>query len=267
MTETILTKAKNQVDDMVTYEYPLNEKIRTLLRLEELFNYTAAMINQESTWSARTSIHLIIELINFFERGDLKGELIKELEKQTNYLLSLKNNSKVDSHKLDTLLEELRFYSHMLQQHVGKVGQQLKEIELINVVRQRIGIPGGSCYFDLPSLYEWLQQPAKQRTTTLKHWLSTFSDVSNAINCILNMLRNSSEIKTVTADNGFFQQTLEPSHPCQLVHVNINKSHHLFPEISGGKHRLSIRFLNNSIQKKPEQTTLSFTFKLKCCCL
>ena len=251
----------------LNYQYPLNEKTRTLLRLEELFSYLDAMINNPTSWGAKTGLSLIIDLINFFERGDLKGDLIKELEKHITYLNSLKNNASVDHYKLDNLLDELRIYIEVLQQKIGKVGQRLKEIELINIIRQRINIPGGNCHFDLPLYHEWLNRPAIDRTQDLQSWFNTFTDFSSAINCILKMLRNSSETRTVQAEAGFYQQPLESANPCQLVSVHLNKKLNLYPEISGGKHRLSIRFLNTSIIEKPEQTSKSFTFELKCCFL
>lgn len=71
-----LLESNQEVVSHLDYEYPLNEKIRTLLRLEELFSYTNAMINNPNAWCARTSINLIIELINFFERGDKKHQLL-----------------------------------------------------------------------------------------------------------------------------------------------------------------------------------------------
>ena len=45
----------------------------------------------------------------------------------------------------------------------GKAGQPLTTHEWLMSVRSRIGIPGGTCEFDLPGYYAWQQHPAQNR--------------------------------------------------------------------------------------------------------
>src|ERR1051325_7095184 len=52
----------------------------------------------------------------------------------------------------------------------GKIGQYLRENDWLMSIKQRTGIPGGACEFDLPSYHYWLHRPATERTGQLAAW-------------------------------------------------------------------------------------------------
>ena len=72
---------------MISYEYPLNERIRTLLRLEDLFlkiaHFTAGAAPQDHHVALLTTF----ETLEVASRADLKVDLVQELERQRQILM------------------------------------------------------------------------------------------------------------------------------------------------------------------------------------
>lgn len=252
-------------NDTIIYEQPLNERTRTLLRLEDLFTQIDHTLLGTTTWDNKATIQLMLELISIFDRGDVKGEVIKELERHTISLTRLQETPGVDRVKLQSLLDKLHLHIDTLQKIVGKFGQHLKEVDLIYAVRQRLGIPGGTCSFDMPMYHYWLQQPLKERQKQLESWLSSFSPLKNATYLLTKLTRESTTPIIVTANNGFYQKPLEPSNPCQLVRVTVPRSLQAYPEISGSKHRISIRLMKQNGSHRPSQLEQNLDFELSCC--
>ena len=62
---------------MVIYEQPLNERIRTFLRLEHLFDKEDHFLAHISEWDSRASLSLLLDIIDMLARSDIKTELIK----------------------------------------------------------------------------------------------------------------------------------------------------------------------------------------------
>ena len=81
-----------EVDSVIVYEQPLNERIRNCLRLEHLFLAVQEGLSGDGFWNARTALVSMIEISDLLSRSDTKGELIKELERQFGTLCSLRNN-------------------------------------------------------------------------------------------------------------------------------------------------------------------------------
>lgn len=67
---------------MINYEFPLNEKIRKFLRIEELFQKMDMQIKTNHKFHDYTMFEIIFNLMATASRSDLKVELIQELEKQ-----------------------------------------------------------------------------------------------------------------------------------------------------------------------------------------
>jgi len=74
------------------YEQPLNERIRCFLRLEYLFHSVALSMRGETQWDARNAVAGLIDITDQLSRADIKGELIKEIERHIAILNALRNN-------------------------------------------------------------------------------------------------------------------------------------------------------------------------------
>ncbi|MGD2076180.1 MAG: cell division protein ZapD, partial [Gammaproteobacteria bacterium] len=150
----------------------------------------------------------------------------------------------------------------------GPIAADLRKNEFLGSIQQRSAIPGGTCDFDLPAYHFWLQQPPDARARDLAGWMGRFEVIAQAIQLILRLIRDSTELKSVTAESGFFQKTLDTNHPCQLVRVAVGEDIPYYAEISGGRHRFTVRFLESSLQDgHMRQATRNIAFKLGCCAI
>lgn len=253
----------NEMDATTLYEHPVNQRMRMYLRLEQLFIQTSRYLASQNPWSHRAAIITVIELLDFLDRNDIKADTIKELDRHIQVLTKLKSSAQVDLTKLQQLLTQLDHINRSIYHHNGKFGQKLRESEFFNVLRQRLIIPGGNCSFDLPALHYFLHLPHEQRRQCLESWLGEFSLVQEAATLLLTLSRESASFASLQALQGFYQQ--ESYQNCQLLRVRISNTLTVYPEISAGRHRFTLRFLGFSSDKRPLQTPDDISFELACC--
>jgi cell division protein ZapD len=249
----------------VIYEQPLNERIRTFMRLEHLFEQAQHTLGGQSVWDNRATLSSVLDILTIVSRSDLKTEVIKELERHNITLNRLEESPGVDRQRLAGLLEELSRLIKQLTTTSGRVGQRLQQSEFLTSIRQRGGIPGGAFDFDLPVYHFWLQRPAEERLQDLQGWLAEFGVLRQSIQLILSLIRGSAISKHETAQSGFYQQSLGTNAPYQMVRVAVNRDIPCYAEISGGKHRFSIRFMEPQGSERPVQTSRNVDFELTCC--
>ena len=248
------------------YEQPLNERIRAFLRLEFLFKQADYSLNGTSTWNSRAALETIIEIHDLVSRVDLKTEILKELDRHTQNLTQLMENPQVDHKRLDHVLLTLDSFSNKLFADNLPFGHALKHNEFITSIRQRTTVPGGTCEMDLPGYHFWLQKNSDERIADLAHWVSGFDTMRKAIELILQLIRDSAVPHWELAENGFFQRNLDPANPCQLLRISLPSELDCYPEISGGKHRFTVRFLRQeNEQTRPKQVNQDIEFEIACC--
>jgi cell division protein ZapD len=148
---------------VITYEYPLNERIRTLLRLEDLFERSRHFIARSDQQDHHMALLTLFEILEVASRADLKSDLLQELERQKQVLLAFKNNPDIQEDALNGVLRDIEQAAAALFSMTGKIGQYLRENDWLMSIKQRTGIPGGACEFDLPVL-PLLAAPSRQRT-------------------------------------------------------------------------------------------------------
>lgn len=250
---------------MVYYEQPLNERIRTFLRLEHLFQQADYHLAGDTIWDTRATMTSLIDIIAIFNRSDLKTEIIKELERHASNLAKMHQNPAVDLSRLTELLEQLTRLTQHFHGTNGQLGQQLRRNEFLTGITQRSSIPGGTCSFDSPEYHHWLQLPAEERQQTLKHWLSSFDRSRQAIDMLMQITRYSSAPTNEHAKSGFFQETLDSNSPCQFIRVGAADNIPFYVEISGGKHRFVIRFIHPIMSNQTGQTDEDINFELTRC--
>lgn len=252
------------MSNTIIYEHPLNERVRTLLRLEHLFKQAQHFLGGESPWDSRTSILTMMEILDIFSRGDLRTELLKDLERTQTSLAGLLEVPGVDSNRLRTVLEALHQVADSLHNIKGQLGQELRDDPLLTPIRQRITIPGGTCDFDLPAYHRWLAQPAELRHKDLARWFSLLDPVRHAVELLLKLLRNSAEAERIEAKDGVYQRNVTSPAALQMVRLALSSTAPYYPEVSGGKHRFNIRFLTPG-QARGEAVCETVAFNLSCC--
>ena len=250
----------------ITYEFPLNERIRVFIRLEQLFQQFSHFLTGKTVADKRAALDILLDIITIFRRNDLKSEILKELDRHAKVLNKIANSHSVNKQKLEELLSQLNQTSKRLYATNGKIGTHVMESDLFQSIAQRSSIPGGTCSFDLPEFHYWLEQDEAIRLKDLQHWSHPFTDIRTAIDLILNFIRHSSSPTQLIAEAGFYQFTLDTHQSYQLLKVALPKSIHCFAEISGGKHRCTIRFMvPSSDGNRPTQSTDNIPFELTCC--
>lgn len=250
----------------ITYEFPLNERIRVFMRLEQLFQQLSHFMIGDSVFDKRAAIDSLLDILSIFGRSDLKSELIKELDRHAKVLSQLTGNQDIDQELLQEALTELNQASRNLYNANGKVGASVMESGLFQSISQRSAIPGGSCSFDLPAFHYWLEQDLEEQHRDLEQWTQPFNDIRTAIDLILGFIRSSNVPREEVAQAGFFQLALDRAHPVQLIRVSVPSALNCFAEISGGKHRFSIRFMRpSSDENRPSQIQEDIPFTLTRC--
>lgn len=253
------------MDEIVTYELPLNERIRTFMRLEHLFSQASYTLRGYSTWDSRATLSALVDILELLARSDFKTELLKELDSLHNSLSTLCDIPGVDLEQLTTILEQLTESLSSLHQAEGQLGLNLRNNEVISTLVQRNTVIGGTCKFDLPAYHFWLQQPAESRIKKIEDWYAELKLVNRPIALILGILRESANPVQQCAESGFYQQSLDSSIETKLIRVSINSQLPYFAELSGGKHRFTVRFLEPRESGRPMQTNDNVNFQLNCC--
>lgn len=248
------------------YEQPLNERVRSCLRLEHLFAALSKGQEGESEWDSREALCAMIEIGDLLSRTDIKGELIKELERVHTKLNSLSSNPAVDKQALDHAIADVSPLISTLKQSGCQPGATLRNDELVSQFKQRVTIPGGTCSFDLPAFHFWLRQDINIRAEALRRWSADLQIVSSSVDHILSLIRESTPSSSISGVNGFYQSRIETNYECQLIRITLADTLDVFPEISGGKHRFTVRFMSQTeTYSRPEPVEQDIEFNLQCC--
>ena len=256
------------MSEQLIYEQPINERIRTFLRLEHLFSQFNQHLHHSSAWDTHSALKAIIDILGMVGRGDIKRETIKELERQNSNLQSFIEIPDINHGKLSILIDEQKQCIQKLHEFTGNIGQELQQNELLSGIRQRLTVPGGLCDFDFPVYSYWLNQEYENRKKILEDWYIPFLPLQQSIRLILKVIRESTDSIDSIAESGFFQQHIEQNQSCLLIRVILDPELNIYPEISAGKHRFSIQFFkSNNPAQRSEQILQDIPFKLACCIL
>ncbi|MDA0191494.1 MAG: cell division protein ZapD [Proteobacteria bacterium] len=249
---------------MITYEYPFNERIRTLLRLEDLFEKTAYFMQLEGAQEHHVALVTLFEILEVAGRADLKLDLIQELERQRQTLLAYRNNPDISEEALSGALYEIEHASAALLGMTGKMGQYLRENEWLMSIKSRAAIPGGVCEFDLPSYHYWLHHAPERRREALGGWVRPLLPLRDGLAIVLRLLRASGRPEHHVAKGGVFQMMLGGS-AAQMVRVSLRLQVPHIPEISANKYALNIRFTRPENEGRPRHVDSDVDFDMVFC--
>ncbi|MFP5380750.1 MAG: cell division protein ZapD [Gammaproteobacteria bacterium] len=251
---------------MIHYEYPLSERIRTLLRLEDLFDRFDAFAGSAAPPAHHAALLTLFEIAEVAARADLKSDLLQELDRQKAVLTALRGNPHVEANTLEQVLTAIDSAHQGIHRLPGKVGQHLRDDDWLMAIKQRATIPGGMCEFDLPAYHHWLHRPAGERGQQLLDWLRPFGPIRAAVGIVLGLLRDSGQPEIQHAVNGSYQRMLESRNPL-LIRVALADDLPCVPEISANKYALNIRFVQAAPGQTRTCTEQSIDFELTFCTL
>lgn len=249
---------------MITYEYPLNERVRTMLRLEDLFDRVDFFATQDGPLDHQSALVAMFEILEVVSRGDVKSDLLQELDRQRLFLEALRNNPAISEQKLNEVVGEIEICFADLLASSGKTGQHLRENEWLMTIKQRAAIPGGICEFDLPSYHHWLHRPAEERSADLMNWLQPLLPVGEALRIVLRVLRESGKSMSLMAYGGVFQQ-MPMERAAHMLRLVLPKDVPCVPEISANKYALNIRFILPGSMQRTKLHEHDIEFSLTYC--
>jgi len=250
---------------MIRYEHPLNERIRTLMRLEDLFARARHFAQQEGALEHHAALLAMFEITDVAGRADLKTDLLQELERQKQMLSPLRSNPQIETQTLDELLGEIDGVNGQLLGQAGKVGAHLRENEWLMAIKQRTAIPGGVCEFDLPAYHYWLHRDPGARRSDLAGWIEPFDPLRAGIAIVLRLLRDNGRVSRHTAYRGVFQLMLTTTKVAQLLRLTVARDLPCVPEISANKYALNIRFIGIAGMDRGTVYDGDFDFELTFC--
>ncbi|MEI6894899.1 MAG: cell division protein ZapD [Colwellia sp.] len=247
----------------VLYEHPLNERIRNFLKLEQYFAQAYTCLN--NTLTIRTTHHVfftaLFSIIDTLERNDIRGDLIKDLEKLEQNLALWSQAPDIDTSALTLNLDEtVKLIANLRTPR--STWLLLKEDKLLACLKQRFAIQGGSSSFDLPQLHFWLHQSEKQTNQEIQQWLNLLSDISSSLAMVLKFIRQRDQFESIEVDSGFYQDNGEG---LLLLRIKLPSNTAFYPTVSGNKFRYSIRFMLPCQHTGRRYANQATTFQLARC--
>jgi cell division protein ZapD len=251
--------------DWVVFEQPLTERVRAFLRLEFLFDEYAHFRADTAMAGARAAMKTFLDILSVIGRSDLRTDLMKDFAEQIIVFTRLRTRPQVDHVQLDRVLADLRNAGSALQK-LGSAhpSQLLRENEFLFAVQNRSAIPGGTCAFDLPAYHRWLSRAHADVAADIASWSTQLQPFEQAIRLYLHLMRNSTQASDQVAEGGVFLHTPPTFYP--LIRVLVPAALDVYPEVSAGKHRISIRFMSlGNINVRNLQAVAAIPFRLQLC--
>lgn len=249
----------------VLYEFPFNESIRTMLRLEHLFDRLQLLVSRDDAVDHHFALVTLFEIVDVASRADLKSDLLKELERHKTQFQAYRGNPHVAESALDEVIGRIDVAFAGLNQLSGKAGQSLAGNEWLTSIRSRISIPGGTCEFDLPAYYAWQQLAADARRADLQRWIATVQPLDEALRVLLGLLRDGGTPQRVAAPGGQFQQSLPQGRTYHLLRLRLDEGAAVVPEITGHRLMVSVRFMRPDIDSRLRPSSADTSFELTLC--
>jgi cell division protein ZapD len=252
-------------NSVILYEYPLQERIRTYLRLEHLFIHLQQLLPRVDAMDHHFALASMFEILEVSSRADLKSDLLKDLDRQKHILDSYRGNPAIAEAVLDEVIQKLDQCFASLNDLPGKIGQPLTENDWLMAIRSRIVIPGGTCGFDLPAYHAWQHKPAALRQAQLREWALALKPMADTIHLLLKLLRDSGAPQKVIVNNGQWQQSLPQGRTFLLLRLAIDESLDIVPEISGNRLMVSVRLMRQGEDNRLQTISEDASMELALC--
>jgi cell division protein ZapD len=248
---------------VILYEYPCNERVRALLRVEYLFDRLFYFAQNPDVHHHQVCVATLFDLLDICDRTDLRGSVLQDLERQRVTLSGLRQHPGVDTATLDRMLVEIQDATTELGAQ-GRIAQELRDNEWLASLRGRVAVPGGSSQVDMPSYFSWQLKPVQVRQADLQRWTSPFMPLYKGLALILRVLRDSGDVTDAQAHQGAYQEMLSGK-VFQLIRVWVDTSLNIFPEISANKYVIWVRFATQDPELKPQPVTSDVNFRIARC--
>src|SRR5690349_2702609 len=96
--------APGTAEEQLIFEQPLNERMRTFLRLDFLYGQALYHNEMASAWGSRAAMASLIDILAITTRGDVRSDVLKELERHLGTLNEFTAKPGVDGGRLRTVM-------------------------------------------------------------------------------------------------------------------------------------------------------------------
>lgn len=220
----------------IVYEHPLNELVRSFLRIERLF----AELDKALRFSEdkNTILMLLCSIIRLLERPDLKAKLTNALHQQYLQLAGFSNNPDIEQDKLERMLERIDVKLKLLKSHHTLSALMPSSHELIKKYQTEMMSHGATALISEPMFCAWDQLTLEASTETLNEWRLQIDDLHATIKLALEIMRLSQPFQSISCNSNFYSKSI--SFDYSLIRLKLPKG--IQPEISAGKHHFAMRF-------------------------
>ncbi|NNC64164.1 MAG: cell division protein ZapD [Gammaproteobacteria bacterium] len=263
-TNNVTELAQHSTDpNVVTFEQPLTERMRTFLRIEFLHAQTGYHAENLRGFGARAAVTSLLELMTILGRGDVRADVLKELEQHAAMLTNYVRQPGIDHARLESLLGDVTGLKTAIAGSGPQFMNSLKECEFLNTIKHRSSIPGGTGVFDLPDYAYWLRLPYDERVAEFAQWINVLEPICAAVAELLWLTREATEPVEHVAPEGLYQHHMDRQTQANLVRVIIPRGTGYYPEISAGRHRVTVRFVQwQGVNLRPAQIDEDVEFLL-----
>ena len=246
------------------YELPLNERLRTFMRIEFLYSRLNNFSASKDHWQIRTTIHTLLEIYTILARTDVRREVLADLDRYIIQMQRFQSMPDADNEMATNLLEDLNIIKEkMIQLGTGYL-HPLRDDDYISALLHRHTLPGGKAEFDMPRYKFWLEGDSKALKNDLDKWINVIKPICGGIEKLMWIIRESSEPIGAVATSGQYNHQIGKTAQISLIRVFLDNPS-VYPEISGGRHMIAIRFLERNSEGKFLQTDENIEFKLSLC--
>jgi len=247
------------------YELPLNERLRTFMRIEFLYSRLKYFTsNLDGNWQTRTVIHTLLEIYSILSRTDVRREVLADLNRYIMQMQRFQSAPDADNNMVNDVLEDL----DSIKNQVVDIGTdyllKLREDEFIASLLHRHTLPGGKAEFDMPKYKFFLESDKKNVTTQINSWIDIIRPICEGIDKLMWIIRESNEPIATVAVGGQYNHQIERRTQISLVRIITNDAN-VYPEISGGRHLIAVRFFNQNKDGAYLQFEDNVEFKISLC--
>ena len=252
---------------MIIFEFPLNERIRRLLRIEEIYQKFEHQLKNTHDYFEFGCFNTLFEIVQLVSRSDLKIDFLQELERQEKKQSALLDHQALKEDQLNPkeIIPMIQVARKKLENIDVKPGFNFNNNLFLEEVKKRISSPGGLLDVDFPNFRNWaIHKTRKSKLDDFKSWAQPLMVFKDAASVILLILRNQCDTESIKAKEGKHQQTIDPLKTFDLIRLELEKTLNIYPEISANKYTVNVFFnqLNEELKKEPVKLNLEFKYSI-----
>lgn len=243
----------------ICFEFPMQENIRHLLRIEYLFNKLESSKMIKSEVLNDYSLYILFDIMDYASRAEIKVKLLHDLEKLNQFLKSFNSNKQSDI--INSVVENIK----NLQVIRNKFAQNIRENEWLMTIKHKMRSSGGISPVDYPSYFLWQNFSFEEKLNYINTWCGPLNPTKNAVNSLLSVLGSNFHCEQHIAYKGVFNQS-NVDRNISLLQVVLDQSLSLSPELSANYHLMNIRFIKpDFFHNRGVNIEDDINFELKVC--